>query len=104
MAGAAKANDTSVAAISLIGLTFPGSCRHGFSARWSRSRHRHPAVHGERLTDDVARPRTAQPQHSRGDLLGPARPTDRNALRDLGVRLLVPAHDIAGDLRVDQTG
>src|SRR3954465_13117593 len=37
-----------------------------------RSQHRHPAVHGEGLTDDVARPRTAQPQHGRGDLLGPA--------------------------------
>src|SRR5215207_414476 len=67
-----------------------------------RSQHRHPAVHGEGLTDDVARPRTAQPQHGRGDLLGPARAADRNVLRDLGVRLLVPAHDIAGHLRVDQ--
>src|SRR3954454_596197 len=75
----------------------------GWSVR-TRSRHRHPAVHRERLTDDVARPRTAKPQHGRGALLRPARPADRNLLRDLGVRQLVPVDDIAGDLRVDQAG
>ena len=66
--------------------------------------HRHPAVDGEGVADHVARPRTAKPQHGRGDLLGPARAADGNVLRDLVVRLLVPADDIAGDLRIDQAG
>src|SRR5207248_8226465 len=51
-----------------------------------------------------ARPGTAKPQDGRRDLLGPARATDRHVLRYLGVRLLVPTDDIAGDLRVDQAG
>ena len=42
-AGAARANDTSVAAISLIGLIFPGSCRHGFRARCGRGDAGHDA-------------------------------------------------------------
>src|SRR5215471_9181219 len=66
----------------------------------AHSHHRHPAVYRERMTDDVARPGTAEPQHGRGDLLGPTRAADRNVLRYLGVRLLIPTDDIAGDLRV----
>jgi len=56
------------------------------------------------MTNNVARPRTAKPQHGRGDLLGPARAADGNVLRYLGVSLLVPVDDIAGNLRVDQAG
>src|SRR5690349_17101196 len=66
------------------------------------SHDRHPAVHGEGVADDVARPRAAQPQHGRRDLLGPARPADGDVLRDLGVGLLVSGYDVAGDLRVDE--
>ena len=65
---------------------------------------RHPAVDGEGVADHVARPRAAKPEHGRGDLLGPARAADGDVLRDLGVRLLVPGDDVAGDLRVDQAG
>src|ERR1700761_2444909 len=56
------------------------------------------------MAHHVARPGTAKPQHGRGDLLRPARATDGNMLRYVGVSLLVPADDIAGDLRVDQPG
>src|SRR5262249_13741783 len=66
------------------------------------SHDRHPAVHGEGVADDVARPRAAQPQHGRCDLLGPTRPADGDVLRDLGVGLLVSGYDVAGDLRVDE--
>jgi len=70
----------------------------------ARSHNSHPTIHGERMTNNVARPRTAKPQHGRGDLLGPARAADGNVLRYLGVSLLVPVDDIAGNLRVDQAG
>ena len=66
--------------------------------------HRHPAIDGEGVADHVARAGAAEPEHGRGDLLGPARAADGDVLRDLGVRLLVPADDVAGDLRVDQAG
>src|SRR3954451_11840245 len=66
------------------------------------SRHRHPAIDGEGLADHVARPGAAKPEHGRGDFLGPARPADGDVLRDFGVSLLVAAHDVAGDLRVDE--
>ena len=56
------------------------------------------------MTYHVARPGTAKPQHSRGDLLGPARTTDRNVLRYFCVRPLVSIDDVASDLRVDQAG
>jgi hypothetical protein len=53
------------------------------------------------VADYVTRPRTAKPQHDRRDFLGPARASDGNVLRQLGVRLLIPVDDVAGDLGVD---
>src|SRR5262249_15187344 len=56
------------------------------------------------MTNNVARARTAEPQHRCGDLLGLACATDRNVLRDVFIGLLVTVDDIAGDLRIDQSG
>ena len=52
--------------------------------------HRHSSVDGERMADYIARPRTAQPQHGRGDLLGLARWTNGNILLHLSIRFFVP--------------
>jgi len=50
------------------------------------SPHRRAAVHGEGMADHVARPRAAQPEHGRGDLLGPARATHGKILFHLSIR------------------
>src|SRR4051794_34852493 len=84
------------------GIITPLQCMRPFYDRASYDRH--AAVHGQGVADHVARRRAAQPEHGRGDLLGPARAADGDVLRELDVRLLAPAHDIAGDLRVDQAG
>src|SRR5215469_520225 len=77
---------------------------HSYRRAVQRSDNGHPAVHSERMTNDVARARTAKPQHGRGDLLGLTGATDRNVFRDVFIRLLVTLDDIAGDLRVNQAG
>ena len=48
------------------------------------------------MTNNIARPRTAKPQHGRGDLFGSTCATDWNVLCDLVVSMLVPVNDIAG--------
>src|SRR3954454_25130209 len=66
--------------------------------------HCHSAVHSQRMSHHVACPRTAQPQYGRGNLLRRSGAAAGNALRDFRVRLLIPADDVAADLRVDETG
>ena len=68
------------------------------------SRNRHPAIDGESVADDVTCPRTAEPQHNGCDFFWLSRSAHRNLLRNLAVRILISTDDIAGDLRVDQTG
>ena len=62
------------------------------------------AVYGQGLTGDIARPRTAKPQHGRGDLLWPAGAAHRNALRCFGVHVFVSFEYVSAYLCIDQAG
>lgn len=54
------------------------------------------------MSDHIACPRTAKPEHNRGNLIRPPRAANWNIPGYLGVRLLVSAYDITGDLCVNQ--
>src|SRR4051812_34514150 len=64
----------------------------------------HPAVYRQGLAGDVARARTAEPEHGRGDLLWSAGAAHGNAPRCFRVDGFVSLEYVAAHLRIDQAG
>ena len=61
-------------------------------------------IYCERVTDNVARRGTAKPQNGGRDFLGSTRASDGNVRRYLSIRLFIALNNVAGNLRVDQSG